>query len=190
MNTPRRPDTGWEAWQLTLGYISQRHSPDALLKVQISPDVQGGMCWSSTLSWGQHQETISCKPSFGVCLRELWQQIDHFHTIFENDVDAIRRPAEYDDMDWLDMDTQEVLHRLIWMTTMSFKDEWSMVMVYEPKEDVTTRVRVRMLALNNLVQVGGAGSTLKNATRNLFRNAAIAFVKYAKSSGGSSSDTD
>lgn len=190
MKIPRRPETGWEAWQLTLGYISQHHSPDVLLKLQISPDTDGGLCWSSTLSWGQHEESIVCKPSLAVCLHDLWRQVDQFHIIFEDTTEASRSPTDYDDMDWLDIDTQAVLHRLIWMTTMSFKHEWSMVMVYEPKEDVTTRVRVRLMALDNLVQVGGAGSTLKNATRSLFRNAAVAFMKYAKNSDHLPSDSE
>ena len=28
---PKRPDTGWQAWQATIGYIHQAYSADALL---------------------------------------------------------------------------------------------------------------------------------------------------------------
>ena len=69
MNQPnkrrsRRPSTGWAAWQLTIAYISNYHSPDAILKLQVTPESDGGLCWSSSLTWGQHGESIDCQPLF------------------------------------------------------------------------------------------------------------------------------
>ena len=184
MNQPnkrssRRPPTGWEAWQLTIAYISNYHSPDAILKLQVTPQSDGSLCWSSSLTWGQHDEKVNCQNSLAQALSQLWQQVDRFHYIFENPEDAVRSPIDYDDLDWLDMDTQEVLHRLIWMTKMSFKHDWSLILVYEPTEDVATRVKMRILALENVVQVGGTGNSLKSATHSVFRNAGTAYIKYA-----------
>lgn len=158
------------AWQATIGYINMHHSPNAMLKLQVYP-TQGGLRWNATVSWAQHQEQVIGQPTLPDTLRELWRVVDQNHQIFLTEEDAIRRPANYDDMDWLDVPTQDILHRLIWTTQSAFPDDWTLILVYQPVDNPDLRVQGRLLARDNGVQVGGRGGSLQATCHELYRNA-------------------
>lgn len=175
---PKRPDTGLQAWQSTLGYISSHHSPDAILKVQ-AYSREARLHWSASVSWGQKVETVTDHPSLGAALRELWKEVTRSHAIFSTLEDAIRAPMYYNDLEWLDDSTQESLQRLIWVTQMAFPGDWLLMILYQPVETASTRVQMRLVAKESKVTVGGSGATMQDACSALFRNATPQFSGQA-----------
>ncbi|GAB4509956.1 MAG: hypothetical protein OHK0046_05860 [Anaerolineae bacterium] len=171
----RRPSDAFTAWQATLGYISTHHSPDAVLELQVYPSDTGEVQWGAAVSWGVHLERVRGADSIGRALDRLWAEVVRFHEIFLEPADAVRSPAGY--TDYLDVNTQDILHRLIWTANRAFVQDWSMVIVYQPTEMPEMRVQIRLLAMQRTLQIGGRGPSLIDAARKTFRNAAPAFVK-------------
>ncbi len=182
----KRPPTGLQAWQATLGYMRTRHSPDAVLNLR-AYSYEARVLWSASVSWGHKEERITDLPSLSEALRALWAEVSRNHRIFESLEDAIRSPQNYNDAEWLDLATQESLQRLVWVTQSAFPGDWHLVMMYQPVETPDARVQARLLAQNNRVVVGGRGPSLLDACRTLFRNATPYFAGGA---GGSSIGDD
>lgn len=167
---PPRPATGLLAWQATLGYISTRHSPDAVLKLQ-AYSREARVYWSASVSWGGNHEDVRDHPSLAGALRALWDEVSRNHRIFDRAEDAVKSPIHYNDAEWLDLTTQEALQRLVWVTQSVFPGDWQLVLLYQPIDLPDSRMQARLLAKNNTIAVGARGSTLVDVCRNLFRNA-------------------
>jgi len=169
---PKRPDTGLLAWQATLGYISARYSLDAMLTIQVYPDTGGKLGWAAKASWGHYTEEVRDCPKLAAALRDLWTEVDRNNIIFES-ADAIsRRPVLYDDGEWLDNETQITLDRLVQLNWTAFDTDWILVIVYQPVGIPNLRLQSRLLAKSNSVQISGCGPTMRDACRDLYRNAA------------------
>jgi hypothetical protein len=170
--TPRRPQYGFQAWQATIGYISQVYSPDALLTLNVYPAAPDDLRWKAAASWGQMLEEVDDRPSLPAALRDLWREIDRHHTIFKSLEAAARRPIKYDDNCWLDADTQTMLDRILTQASRSFGLDWRLTLVYQPIENPSLRVQARLAARSSSVHVGGRGAALRDACHDLYRNAA------------------
>jgi hypothetical protein len=173
----QRPPNGFAAWQATLGYIRKHHSPDALLKLHMVP-TEAGARWSASVSWGGAGEQVERMPTFAAALQALWREVDNHHEVFLSAAEAFRQPGGYQEHDWLDLPTQDILHRLMWTTRGVFLLDWALVIVYQPIADPLMRVQMRLLAQENTVQVGGRGSTLLDAARDLYRHAAPVYLRH------------
>ncbi|MEO0560783.1 MAG: hypothetical protein AAF125_01620 [Chloroflexota bacterium] len=172
-----RPKTGLEAWEATVGYIAAQHSPDVLLTLKAVPAEEEQSAWSATLDWAEHHEDVEDQPTLLAALRELWAKVDKAHVIFESDVDALRKPSGYSEFDYLDADTKDALDRLSWVTQVVFKENWTMVIIYQPSDDPQTRVQMRLVARAGDVHIGGRGPSIEDAARKLYRNATPYFNK-------------
>ncbi len=172
---PKRPENGLLAWQATIGYISAQYSLDAMLTLQAYP-IKKQVGWSAQASWGQNVEVVEDRDNLPAALRELWQKVAQNHVIFETKEAALKRPANYDEDEWLDDDTRLVLERLVQVTRSVYALDWLLVMVYQPVENPTMRFQARLLAHSNTVTVAGLGPNLITACRDLYRNAAPYFV--------------
>lgn len=174
---PQRPRLGWVAWVSTMGYISAQHSPDALLKLQVEP-ADSGVRWAGAVSWGQVEESVRDRQTIASVLRDLWLEVDQNHRLFKTIDAAIKRPADYKDDEWLDERTLTLLDRLIRVTHTVFKDNWQILIVYQPIENPETRVQTRLIARDNTVIVGGRGSSLGDACADLYHHAARVYAIY------------
>lgn len=168
----RRPEYGFQAWQATIGYISQVYSPDALLTLNLHPAGPDTSLWKAAASWGSVCEEVDDRPSLGAALRDLWREVDRHHTIFKSLEAAARRPIRYDDDSWLDPDTQYALDRMIDLAAHSFSTDWRLTLVYQPIENPSLRVQARLVARLGSVHVGGRGGSLRDACHDLYRNIA------------------
>lgn len=173
-----RPATGLQAWQATLGYMSMFHSPDALLNIAAQPH-NDGLHWSATVTWGYRAEGVRDQPTLADALRTLWHIIDRHHNVFLAAEDSTRAPANYDDQEWLDIDTREILHRLILTTQTVFEADWRLIIFYRPLDTPQRRVQMRLLAQANSVIVGGRGPSQMDATHAIFRHAAPVFAAHS-----------
>jgi hypothetical protein len=175
---PRRPELGFTAWQMTLGYISQHYSPDAILKLQAYP-ANDAIQWSVSVSWAHEQEIVRDRESVGVALTDMWLEIERNHRIFASKEEAIKQPAGYAEAEWFDVPTYEILQRIVWTTQNVFAHDWLLIVVYQPVESPGTRVQMRLLANNNQMRVGSRGASVLEAGRDLFRNAAPMYAAHA-----------
>jgi hypothetical protein len=171
-----RPRTGLAAWESTIGYIANEHSPDVLLTVKALPDGDGSV-WSAMLEWGPHREIVEGQPTFPAALRELWGVIERAHVIFKDKAASVRKPFGYTEFDWLDADTKSALERLAWVTQVVFREGWSLIIIYQPTDDPTNRVQMRLLARDGEVLIGGRGPSIEDAASKLYRNATPYFSK-------------
>jgi hypothetical protein len=178
MPRPKRPLNGLLAWQATIGYISLQYSPDALLKLQVYPLPEGAR-WSASASWGQQEEQVRDLLSLPAALRDLWQEVDQHHHIFQSEEDAVRGPVDYEEHQWVDPRTHETLTRLIRVTQAVFPNDWQLIVAYQPIETSSTRVQARLLARNSKLQVGGRGPTVRDACHDLYTNAAPLYANAA-----------
>jgi hypothetical protein len=176
---PKRLPNGFLAWQATIGYISTQHSPDALLKLHVYPVDDESIGWGASAAWGQYQEEVWDRASFAAALSDLWQEVDSHYLIFESQVDALKSPARYPAEKWLDAQTEDILHRLIWITGSVFGGDWKLVIVYQPVENPSMRVQARLIAYDGEVHVGGRGGSLLDACHDLYRNGAAYFANAA-----------
>ncbi len=174
----RRPKWGWMAWEATTGYIAQHHSPDATLKLQIYP-MTHVIGWGASLSWGANREAVHDEITFPDALNGLWQTVHQHHEIFQSLQAAIRRPVNYADDEWLDARTNEAFSRLVHLTDTVFQGDWLIFIVYRPVEIPDKRVQARLLADKNRVSRGGNGATLREASRDLYLNAAPIYRRYS-----------
>lgn len=175
---PRRPEYGLLAWQATIGYISSQYSLDALLTLQAYP-LDGRIAWAGTASWGRNRESVQDMPSLPAALRELWREVDHNHIIFDSREAIARRPANYADGEWLDPATAATVDRLVQVTAAVYDGGWRIVLIYQPVESPAARFQGRLLAQDETVRVSGQGATLRDACRELYRNAAPHFAAHS-----------
>jgi hypothetical protein len=182
---PSRPATGLLAWQATMGHISTHFAPDAVLKLQ-TYSREARVYWSASVSWGGRSEQVGEQPSMAAALRELWKEVSQQYKLFERLEDVAKAPFGYEDTEWLDMPTQESLQRLIWVTQIAFPGDWLLITLYQPVENPSTRVQMRLLAKGEAVMVGGRGASVLDACRALFRNAT---PYYAAQSSGKQAET-
>ena len=173
---PRRPEYGLQAWQSTVGYISQEHSPDAMLSMSVYPLADASEGWTASVSWEHISEEVATMPSLPEALRALWIEVDLRHKIFKSFEDMSRRPINYDDDHWLDEGTAAILQRLIQVSATAFGLDWRIVMVYQPVEMPETRVQASLFARQDQLHVSGRGPSLREACQSLYRNAASYFV--------------
>ena len=176
--TVPRPENGFAAWQATLGYINRQFCPDARLVLSIYP-VSHQIRYAARVMWGQVVEEVNHKSSVPDAMASLWSLVDQHHAIFASSYEAIRSPAGYDLMEWFDLNTQDVLHRLIWTAHTVFGSDWKMVLFYRTFGNPPQRVQMRLQARESQVRVGGRGPTVIDAARNLFHNAAESFALFS-----------
>lgn len=178
---PKRPDNGLLAWQATIGYISSQYSLDALLTLRAYPLETGEVGWAGTASWGQNQESVQGCPSLPVALRELWQEVNRSHVIFETREAILKSPAYYDDHRWLDADTAASLNRLLHATASVYANIWQLVFIYQPVESPAVRFQARLLVAGEggELNVSGQGANLRDACHALYRNAAPYYVAHS-----------
>jgi hypothetical protein len=176
---PKRPKWGWLAWEASVGYIHQNHSPDATLKLEIYP-MEFIMGWAASLSWGEWSEAVRDQHSFADSLNNLWALVEQNHDLINSLEAAVRRPVKYEDDDWLDELTYEAFSRLINTTDTIFQGDWQIVILYRPIEIANKRVQTRLIADGAVVNRSGSGATLRDACRQLFHNAAPIYQQYRK----------
>jgi len=172
---PKRPETGFMAWQATIGYISSEHSPDALLTLTAYPLENGGVGWKAAASWATFTEESPDISSLPDALRTLWREVDRHHTIFRSLEAGLKRPVSYKDDQWLDVETKKSLDSLIQVIQKAFGGDWRLVLVYQPVANPNARVQARLIARHDTVNSGGRGATLREACQLLYRNAATEF---------------
>jgi hypothetical protein len=176
---PKRPRWGWMAWEATVGYIHQYHSPDAMLKLEIYP-MDYIMGWAASLSWSEKQETVRDQQSFADALNQLWKLVEQNHNLVNSLEMAVRRPVNYGDDDWLDEPTYEAFSRLVNTSDTIFQGDWQIIILYRPIEVANKRVQTRLIADGTVVNNSGNGPTLRDACRQLFHNAAPIYQQYRK----------
>jgi hypothetical protein len=194
-----RPSTGLLAWQSTVGYISQNKHPDAQLRIEVIPQDRV-LGWSAALAWGWHREEVSNRTTMAAALHDLWMVVSQYVVIFDQKADEVLAPVYYDQADWLDIPTQEILQRLLWMTMTVFRARWRLVMIYQPVEMTQRRFQMRLLVRSDGTMpedepthydiiVGARGATLIDACRTLYRNAAPHFLVHTTQTKTSLEDT-
>lgn len=177
---PKRPETGLQAWLATIGYLGTEYSPDAMLTLRAVPNGSGAFLWSGAASWGQENITVQECNTLADVLRDLWKAVEREHKIFKTLEAASRRPANYPPDRWVDEETKTTLERLLAVTELVFEQQWMLIIVYQAVENPNLRVQARLLAKDNSVHIGGRGPTIRDACRDLYRNAA---PDYFASSG-------
>lgn len=171
---PKRPPTGLQAWLATIGYISAEYSADAALTIRAVPAVEERIGWAAEATWGHNRESVDNQPTLHSALRELWKLVERNHVIFKSMEAATRRPANYRDDDWLDTDTRAMLDRLIMVTRAACGDNWRLMIIYQALDNPDLRVQARLMAKDR--QVGGRAPSIREACRDLYRNAAPVFA--------------
>ncbi len=174
------------AWQATIGYISAYYSLDALLTMQAYP-LGAGVGWAAAASWGSNREQVQDCASLPEALRTLWQEVNRNHLIFDSREAIAKRPANYADHEWLDSQSAHVLDRVLRVTRTVYDMDWRLVLVYRPVEEPNFRFQARLLAMDDTVQVGGCGASLRDACRDVYRHAA---PYYLARSGHSPDELD
>jgi hypothetical protein len=182
---PQRPANGLLAWQATIGFITSEISPDAALMMRVQPR-EDKLGWSASVAWTGLPAQSSEGESLAQVLRELWVKLEQVHTIFTTVEDRVRQPAHYQDHQWLDADTSRALDSLIDLTGAVFHHQWSLLFVYQSVDSPSQRVKARLLAKEDTVQISGQGPTLREACRDLYRHAA---PNYFASSGRTVDDS-
>ncbi|MBE0690451.1 MAG: hypothetical protein IH587_10070 [Anaerolineae bacterium] len=168
---PRRPENGLLAWQATIGFISTIYSSDATLTVKIKP-AEGKRMWQASIVFGGRHEDVTDRASLAEALRDLWLKLEANFNVFPSPAEEVRKPANYADDKWLDVDTARTLDALIDLTQTVFDQDWRMMMVYQAVNTPAQRVKMRLSARDNTVAIGGQGPSLREACRSLYRNAA------------------
>lgn len=167
---PRRPANGLLAWQATVGYISSEYSPDAALTLKAQADATA-VTWHASIQWGDIRAGVDA-DTLAHALRDLWPALEKVHEVFKTVTDRVRQPIHYQEHQWLDDDTTRALDSLIDVTAGVFQQDWALVIVYQALENPAQRVKMRLLAKADSVQIGGQGPSLREACRDLYRNAA------------------
>ena len=173
---PHRPQTGLLAWEATIGYISAQYSLDAMLTIHAYPVANNTVCWGAAATWGQNGENVRDLPTLAATLRELWKQVDQHHVIFEHREALIKRPTNYSDNEWLDSDTKIILERVLQVMATLYGQDWLLVLVYQPVESVDVRFQARLIAQEENMKTSGHGPSMRDACRDLYRNAAHHFM--------------
>jgi hypothetical protein len=176
---PQRPPNGLLAWQATIGYITQELSADAVLMLRVQPREQG-VGWYASVGWAGIPTQAIEGDTLPQVLRELWLQLAKVHAVFKTEEERVRQPVLYPENAWLDADTHRALDSLIELTSAVFSGEWSLIFFYQAVDSPSHRVKARLIAKDNTVQISGQGPTLREACRDLYRHAA---PNYFASSG-------
>ncbi len=173
----RRPRWGWLAWEMTVGYISKQHSPDAALKLEIYP-MTHVVGWSAALLWQDHQEIVRDEISFADALSGLWSRVDQYSGLTFGEESLGRTPVRYSDEEWLDQASYTALSVLVNTTDTFFTGNWSIVIVYRPIDVPAKRLTARLIAQHIAVNRGASGATLREVCRTLYLNALPDYTKY------------
>ncbi len=176
---PRRPETGLLAWLATIGYISAVFSPDATLSMMAIPN-GADVRWRVGVQFGHTRAAVEDMPTLAAALRDLWPALEAEFHVYQSGYEDTRKPVNYADDRWLDDDTQRTLDLLLEITHTVFKGDWALVILYQAVETPAERVKMRLIAHATSIQVGGQGPSLREACRDLYRNAA---PEYFHSSG-------
>jgi hypothetical protein len=176
--TVPRPENGFAAWQATLGYINRNHCPDARMVLKIYP-ISHQIRYGARVLWGPVVEEVWHETSIPDAMATLWSLVDQNYQIFATPHESRRSPTGYNLMEWFDLNTQDVLHRLIWTAHRVFGSNWKIVLFYRTFGSPPQRVQMRLLARDNTVIVGGRGPNVIHAARNLFHNAADIFAFFS-----------
>lgn len=174
---PRRPKFAWDAWELTVGYIHSHHSADATLRLKIYP-LEHYIGWGASLRWGANSESVEDEHALSLALDELWKLMEQNHQVLDTMEAAVRRPVNFDENSILDERTHTVFSSLVNATDTVFQGDWQIIIIYRPIETPNKRVQTRLTADNNKVNRAGNGATLRDACRDLLRNAATTFHQY------------
>ncbi|MAS32995.1 MAG: hypothetical protein CL610_03235 [Anaerolineaceae bacterium] len=175
--TPKRPATGWQAWQATVGYIYAEHSSDVALTITAYPRAQGVVGWSASIMWGSSAESRHNEGSLASALCSLWSKIEASHTLFKSLDAAVRRPANYNDDEWLDIPTASALNRLLGITMMAFITDWRIAMIYQPVDNPDYRVRATLSARRDTVQFEVHAPSLRDTCQILYRSTASYYAR-------------
>lgn len=173
---PPRPANGLLAWEATIGYLRLQYRLDANLTVQaVASD--NLIRWSAYAVWGQNSEQVNDKLTLQAALKDLWAVIDRKHVIFESREAMLRRPANYQDDEWLDGATNTILNQMLDLFHLAYPNAWTLKMIYEPVEIADVRFQVRLSAVNNGLNLMGQGATLREACRDLLRVTAQTHIR-------------
>ncbi|GAB1421358.1 hypothetical protein MASR2M15_15180 [Anaerolineales bacterium] len=162
-----RPPTGWLAWQETLGYLYEHHSPDALLRLDATSHTGDVIERSASIRWAALQFAVTGRISAADALDYLWATIKQNVEIFQTPADAIIAPADYPDEEMFTHNEMNALNTVTRVLGLAFQDEWRMIILYQPIGDTNLRVQMRLLADNGRVQIAGQGATLRVACHQL-----------------------
>ncbi len=176
---PQRPSNGLLAWQATVGYITSDIAGDALLMMRAQPR-EGAVGWYASIGWtGITTQSVE-RDTLPHVLRDLWVQLESVHPVYTVAEDRVRQPAFYAENQWLDSDTSRAVESLLEVTASVFQAGWALVFVYQAVDSPSQRVKARLVAKQDTVQISGQGPTLREACRDLYRHAA---PNYFASSG-------
>jgi hypothetical protein len=177
---PKRLPYGLQAWQATIGYIHTTYSPDAALSFRAYP-VEGGVIgWGATASWAQETVSVRDMPSLGIALGELWLEFESRYDILKTIESYARRPTGYEDDQWIEAQTQDILDRLLKVTWYVFAGDWAVAIFYQPIMQPDARVQTLLMAKGGDVGIKGRGGTLEDACRELFINASKEYKAFSK----------
>lgn len=170
-NDPReRPKFGWAAWEATAGYIAIQYSPDVSLTLQVTPDFPGNrLSWAATIEWAGKRERVTDRAHIADALRDLWYEVNRHHVIFKTVDAALKRPEDYADTAWFDARTTESIDRLTTVISAVFESDWTIVIIYHPSQNPTSRFQMRLI-VNGEPQIrrGGRGASLRDVSRGLY----------------------
>lgn len=172
-----RQKWGWLAWQAVVGEIAERHNPDATLSLHIYP-MPHIIGWGTTLQWGGRREETHEHISFPAAFDALWGLLTQHHMQMTHSLD-VPEPIGYSDDAWLDDKTNEAFSRLVHVTDTVFQGEWRILIIYRPSEVPLQRVQARLIADDTRVIRAGSGATLRDASRQLYHNAAPMYKQYS-----------
>lgn len=172
-----RQKWGWLAWQAIVDDIAQRHNPDATLTLHIYP-MTHIIGWGTTLQWGGRREETQEHISFPAAFDALWVLLTQHHTHMMQSL-TVPEPTGYSDDAWLDEKTNDAFSRLVHVTDTVFQGEWRILIIYRPSEVPQQRVQARLIADDTRVTRAGSGATLRDASRQLYHNAAPMYKRYS-----------
>jgi hypothetical protein len=177
---PRRPLTGWLAWQATIGYLHNEYSPDAALTVTAYPISSDMIRWSASATWETTIEAVHNEETLAAVLGKLWAHIEVRHRIFKTLDAAARRPAYYAPEEWLDVASQAALDRLIQAAAAGFESGWRVAITYQAVDNPEMRVQAALIAREETIHVTVGGPSLREACQILYRSAALYLTNKAR----------
>jgi hypothetical protein len=113
-------------------------------------------------------------------LRSLWLKVEAHHKLFKTLDAAVRRPVNYDDVEWLDEATQTALDRMFQVVEAASDSGWRLAITYQAVDNPDVRVCVSLYAQDGTPQVDASGPSLRDACQNMYRNAASYFRRQAR----------
>ena len=166
-----RQQWGWLAWLAVVGYVQETKSPDVTLVVEMYPR-DGVVLWASELTFGGSRFEVRDRLGFGPVLNDLWEAAAAAFATSSDAAALPHPPTGYEDDQWVDATTLDVLTRLVGVTSTVFREDWRLIVYYRPVPVPEERVQARLIAKRGAVSRAGLGATLRDACRSLFHNAA------------------